>query len=113
MSLFLNFQVPLSDLYFAPYFISVGEEEQCLTNSPTNAEHVRELLQGYQQWGIDDQTLSNQTSSNNAGDLGGGENYERSIPAHGDKMFHTFLSRIQANSGQIMRSVFCLRYFNF
>ncbi|XP_075238197.1 programmed cell death 2 like trus [Lycorma delicatula] len=96
-------QIPSSNLYFAPYFVSVGEEEQCLSNSPTNAEHVRELLQGYQQWGIDDQTLSNQTSSNSVGDLGGGENYERSIPAHGDKMFHSFLSRIQVNPGQILR----------
>lgn len=31
------------------------------------------------------------------------EKYEKSIPVHGDLMFHTYLERIQENPGQILR----------
>ncbi|RZF49093.1 hypothetical protein LSTR_LSTR008379 [Laodelphax striatellus] len=95
-------QVPSSSLFFAPYFISVGEEERCTSNSPTNSEHVKELLQGFHQsWqGVEEQTGGNGGAP---ADVCGGEKYERSIPAHGDKMFHSFLCRIQSNPGQLLR----------
>ncbi|XP_039300688.1 programmed cell death protein 2-like [Nilaparvata lugens] len=94
-------QVPSSSLYFSPYFISVGEEERCTSNSPTNAEHVRELMHGSSH-AVDG------GSGNGGGGIGGSgevscEKYERSLPAHGDKMFHTFLCRIQSNPGQLLR----------
>lgn len=32
------------------------------------------------------------------------EKYEKGVPVHGDITFHNFLSRIQENPGQILRS---------
>lgn len=31
------------------------------------------------------------------------EKYEKAIPAHGDLMFHNFLTKIQGNPGQVLR----------
>lgn len=33
----------------------------------------------------------------------GEEKYEKSLPAHGDKMFYQFVTKIQANPGQVLR----------
>ena len=34
---------------------------------------------------------------------GGGDQYERSVPSHGDEYFHLFSSVIAANPGQVLR----------
>ncbi|XP_066993365.1 programmed cell death protein 2-like isoform X2 [Anabrus simplex] len=73
---------------FASAFISVDEEEE--TPVP---EHVRDLLQEYQQHSPQHEKREDLTL----------EKYEKSIPAHGDKMFHYFLTRIQKHPGQIIR----------
>lgn len=92
---------------FSEYFICVGEED-ILGNSPTItplSEHVRELLQEYQQ-NNDDISLSPQQEKGAAigqGDHLTPEKYEKTLPPHGDKMFHQFLMRIQRNPGQILR----------
>lgn len=90
-------QVPNSSLHFSPYFISVWEEEITSPSSPTASEHIRSLIGDYQSIQIDERS--------NGGGASGGmeENYEKALPAHGDKTFFQFISRIQANPGQLLR----------
>ncbi|KAF5295963.1 hypothetical protein FQA39_LY12735 [Lamprigera yunnana] len=87
-----------SNLQFVPCFLSVWEEAECLSNSVDG--HAKELLLEYQQ--TNDGFLSDDVASGGTGG-GGDENYEKSTPAHGDKMFHYFLTKIQNNPGQILR----------
>lgn len=91
-----------TSLCFLPYFVSVYEE--VIEKSVCVDTHVRELLQEYQSIS-EDLTVNDDDTA--AGDSGGGgdvgEKYEKSNPAHGDKLFHNFLSRIQMNPGQILR----------
>ncbi|KAL1123520.1 hypothetical protein AAG570_002597 [Ranatra chinensis] len=98
-------QVPISDLEFIASFISVAEEELSSTISPTSVDHVKEVIREYQTstgsttGGEEDVSLPNSAA-------GGGaepEKYEKSLPAHGDKLFHQFLIRVQSNPGQIFR----------
>lgn len=87
-----------SNLQFVPCFMSVWEESESVAN--TVDRHVKELLLDYQQ-------KHNAISSEDVApiDCGTGvdETYEKSAPAHGDKMFHYFLTKIQKNPGQILR----------
>lgn len=91
-----------SVVQFTPYFMAVWEE----TNEkyPTNISdsHVKELLQDYQQKNIETSELSTDNDEE-AQNMKMFEKYEKSTPAHGDKMFHRFLSKIQMNPGQILR----------
>lgn len=95
----------LRNLSLKSFFIAVDEEHS--TFSTNISEHVRDLLQEYQK----DEGV--RTSPDSPGNLaaGGGisdggadqEFYEKENPAHGDLMFHNFLTRIQENPGQILR----------
>ncbi|XP_069692515.1 programmed cell death protein 2-like [Periplaneta americana] len=96
-----HYSFPTGPPQFAASFVSVGEED--LPSSPSVtpvSEHVRELLQEYQQ-NSDDAT--NPQQEKNQGEQLTQEKYEKSIPAHGDRMFHHFVSRIQHHPGQILR----------
>lgn len=84
-----------NSIAFVSYFMSVGEE----TNSSYHSDHVRDLIQEYQQNHGD--ILHLNISQNGEGC--DSEKYERALPAHGDKMFHSFLTKIQSNPGQILR----------
>ncbi|BES91579.1 Programmed cell death protein 2, C-terminal putative domain [Nesidiocoris tenuis] len=92
-------QVPITSLYFQPIFMAVGEEERISPAlSPSNEEHIQELMSHVQ------------ISADEAADVSGHqrspgieEHYEKTLPAHGDKLFHQFVSRISANPGQILR----------
>lgn len=92
-------------LQFASRFVSVWEESN--SNVSVSDNHVRELLQEYYQKNED--TSQPAADPKHPEDAGGGdteivlEKYEKSNPAHGDKMFHHFLSKIQANPGHILR----------
>lgn len=87
--------------YFLQYFMNVYEEVLEKTAIDT---HVRELLQEYQLNNEELTVASNDDSATSGGNCGDViEKYEKSTPAHGDKMFHNFLSRIQTNPGQIFR----------
>lgn len=84
---------------FAEIFLSV-EEEDYNVDVP---QHVRDLLLEYQYRNPDLLTKA-------AADLGDGktietelEKYEKSLPMHGDEMFHNFVSQIQKNPGQLLR----------
>lgn len=90
-------------LQFTSHFLSVWEESN--TNTSISDNHVRELLQEYYQKNEE----INQVASNSKrpGDSDNteivSEKYEKSTPAHGDKMFHNFVSKVQANPGHILR----------
>ncbi|KAJ8933395.1 hypothetical protein NQ314_014035 [Rhamnusium bicolor] len=92
-------------LQFTPYFMSVWDEIGHSNTSVISDRHVKELLQEYQQKNEENTNLSSPEGGGAAGpDVDAGfEKYEKSNPAHGDKMFHHFLSKIQANSGQVLR----------
>lgn len=76
----------------------------------SNDSHIRELLQEYQQKSGNAANLSSPSNKGgaNLGSPGDMENYEKSTPAHGDKMFHHFLSRIQRNPGHVLRYSCCI-----
>lgn len=89
--------------FFTEIFISVDEE----ASNIDVPQHVRELLLEYQHTKPDASPtfVPESNDSKNAGtDI---EKYEKSVPLHGDEMFHNFVSRIQDNPGQL------LRYRNF
>lgn len=79
-------QVTVARLEFAPYFVSVTEEELYFAPPPSPTE-TELALHKFQ---YDDEGT-------------GEEKYEKSLPAHGDKMFYQFVTKIQANPGQILR----------
>ncbi|XP_044756060.1 programmed cell death protein 2-like [Coccinella septempunctata] len=84
-------------LYFSSFFMSVWEESN--NSLKSNDVHVKELWQEYQQ----KEDINAMNIEPNDGGGGGHENYEKSVPAHGDKIVHYFLSRLQKNPGQILR----------
>ncbi|GLG94755.1 Programmed cell death protein 2-like [Gryllus bimaculatus] len=91
---------------FSSSFISVGEEEIAGASATVTplSEHVRDLLQEYQQNSNDDGSPHHSPEhEKEPGDQLMAEKYEKSVPAHGDKMFHHFVSKIQQCAGQILR----------
>ncbi|XP_058982988.1 programmed cell death protein 2-like [Musca domestica] len=106
--------VKLSDLTIKPYFIAVdldmnasGQDYDSYGGS-LSAEHIRELYQEYKKQ--DESALSPGSAGGSGAGSGVGagtpedqETYEKALPAHGDLMFHHFLSTIQQNPGQILR----------
>ncbi|XP_061391380.1 uncharacterized protein LOC133326788 [Musca vetustissima] len=106
----------LSDLTIKPYFIAVDLEINAsgqdyeLYGGSLSAEHIRELYLEYKKQ--DESALSPGSAGGSAGGGSSGvaaatpedqEAYEKALPAHGDLMFHHFLSTIQQNPGQILR----------
>lgn len=85
--------------------MTVWEETAGGSSSTVSDRHVKELLQEYQQKKEEKANLSSPEGGGAAAPAGDTEyeKYEKSNPAHGDKMFHHFLSKVQANSGQILR----------
>lgn len=93
------------------FFISVDEEKL-----PSGiGDHVRELLQDYQNMDENVKISPDSPGVASGGEIvgvgsgsgvGEQEQYEKEIPAHGDVIFHNFLVKIQGNPGQILRQVF-------
>lgn len=84
--------------------MSVYEEssEKCTNN--ISDRHIKELLQEYQLKNIEEINKSSSTGGGaDVQEAEGFEKYEKSNPAHGDKMFHYFMCKIQSNPGQILR----------
>ncbi|RZC33517.1 programmed cell death protein 2-like, partial [Asbolus verrucosus] len=90
-------------LQFVSSFLAVWEETS--NASSISDRHVKELLQEYQQKNEDDVNLLSPDSGGASAEMTDNafEKYEKSNPAHGDKMFHHFLSKIQMNPSQILR----------
>lgn len=82
-------------LQFIPHFISVYEEN--INNSNSIDSRVKELLHEYQH----ENEIETPETGDSSSDVP--EKYEKSNPAHGDKIFHSFLMRIKQNPGQILR----------
>ncbi|KAL3276649.1 hypothetical protein HHI36_012021 [Cryptolaemus montrouzieri] len=85
-------------IQFSAFFMNVWEESD--NSSKISDKHVKDLLQEYQH--NEDFSMSNAESESDR-QCESFEKYEKDVPAHGDKMFHYFLSRIQRNPGQILR----------
>lgn len=93
----------LNNLTLKSFFISVSEEKSISQNYLGLADHVRELIQEYQVH--DEHCRSSPDSPVASAVVGDGEQeaYEKSVPAHGDLIFHNFMTTIQNNPGQIVR----------
>uniref|UniRef100_A0A182XVS9 Programmed cell death protein 2 C-terminal domain-containing protein n=1 Tax=Anopheles stephensi TaxID=30069 RepID=A0A182XVS9_ANOST len=94
------------DVTLRGLYISVDEERYV---APLASDHVRELLAEYQRQ-EDVKTSPESTVENVASGTKqqpkanhDQELYEKSIPMHGDLMFHSFLSKLQENPGQLLR----------
>lgn len=92
-----------SVVQFTPHFMSVWEEASEKYPTKISDSHVKELLQDYQQKNIESSELTSVDNDEESLSMKNFEKYEKSHPAHGDKMFHRFLSKIQMNPGQILR----------
>ncbi|XP_043286856.1 programmed cell death protein 2-like [Venturia canescens] len=91
------------NLSFAEIFMSVEEED--LGNRDVS-QHVRDLFLEYQSSNPDVPVCSETNFDHDVREAdvdASHEKYEKSVPVHGDEMFHYFLSRIQKNPGQIVR----------
>lgn len=84
---------------FVEIFLAVDEEDCNMDVS----QHVRDLLVEYQHSNPDASTKFTLDSGNPKTIETDVEKYEKSIPKHGDEMFHNFLCRIQRNPGQLLR----------
>ncbi|GAB0091503.1 programmed cell death protein 2-like [Sergentomyia squamirostris] len=91
------------NLTLRSFFISVDEEARPACES---SDHIRDLIHEYQK--KDEDIKKSPEGASGGGEkrgeiLGDGEQYEKGVPAHGDLMFHAFITRIQENPGQILR----------
>ncbi|XP_012527572.1 programmed cell death protein 2-like [Monomorium pharaonis] len=84
---------------FVEIFLAVDEEDYTMDVS----QHVRDLLVEYQHSNPDASTKFTPDSGNPKTIETDIEKYEKSIPKHGDEMFHNFVCRIQRNPGQLLR----------
>lgn len=84
------------------FFIYVEEEKNNFLYQNQNlSDHIRDLIQEYQQ--CDEICKTNPESPTITGNDFEQETYEKTIPLHGDVMFHNFISVIQKNPGHIVR----------
>ncbi|XP_041764650.1 programmed cell death protein 2-like [Anopheles merus] len=97
----------IADVTLRGLYISVDEERYV---APLASDHVRELLAEYQRHedGITaplDSPLDNVASGTKQPPKANHDQelYEKGIPMHGDLMFHSFLSKLQENPGQLLR----------
>ncbi|XP_066149738.1 programmed cell death protein 2-like [Euwallacea fornicatus] len=93
---------------FIPHFISVFPEEETISAGTNMDNHVKDLLNDYQKkdanLSLNSHVNGEATQDVSVKDMEvTGEEYEKSKPLHGDKMFHHFLTRIKSNPEQILR----------
>ncbi|XP_055642383.1 programmed cell death protein 2-like isoform X2 [Toxorhynchites rutilus septentrionalis] len=92
------------NLTLSSSYISVDEER---SSSPNISDHVRELLQEYQKKEevktSPDSPVGQGIASGGQPAIGEQELYEKDAIIHGDTMFHSFLTKLQKNPGQILR----------
>ncbi|GBP05466.1 Programmed cell death protein 2-like [Eumeta japonica] len=90
----------LEPLQFIPKYIYVENESKSLLDHLD--DHVTELLTKYGRENNQDMDGSGIEGGGNAAG-GEDEQYEEATPAHGDRLFHAFLTRLRLNPGQILR----------
>uniref|UniRef100_A0A2M4AV22 Putative programmed cell death protein n=1 Tax=Anopheles triannulatus TaxID=58253 RepID=A0A2M4AV22_9DIPT len=95
----------IEDVTLQPLYISVDEER---SSAPIVSDHVRRLLDEYQRY---EEVATSPDSPAESGSASGGktlgtqeqELYEKGVPMHGDLMFHSFMTKLQENPGQVLR----------
>ncbi|XP_033225155.1 programmed cell death protein 2-like [Belonocnema kinseyi] len=87
-----------STLTFTEIFISIFEEY----SHAEVPQHVRDLFSEYQR-NDPDSLVAPESSGDAKMSEGGAEKYEKSVPKHGDEMFHELFMQMQKNPGQILR----------
>ncbi|XP_037949802.1 programmed cell death protein 2-like [Teleopsis dalmanni] len=108
----------ITDVTIKPYFISVdievgqGQNEYDYVGS-LSADHVLELYQDYKRQdetkhspsggAVGATNISDTIGIVNGGGGDEGEVYEKTLPAHGDIIFHQFVSTLQRYPGQVLR----------
>lgn len=90
-----------ANVSFMPSFIFAMEEK--LDKDPLS-EHVQNLLVEYTK-NSGNRNVLKITNNVNVVSEQSNEKYEKSRPPHGDKLFHSFVSRIKVNPEQIIRLV--------
>ncbi|XP_054730366.1 programmed cell death protein 2-like [Anastrepha obliqua] len=103
----------ISDVTIKPFFIAVDIEQRHKCGEYENysgtlsADHIRELYQEYKRQDEAAHSPNGAGAIVGASEGGGGgddaETYEKTLPAHGDIIFHQFVSTLQQNPGQIIR----------
>ncbi|ETN63405.1 toys are us [Anopheles darlingi] len=95
----------IEDVTLQPLYISVDEER---SSAPIVSDHVRRLLDEYQRY--EEVATSPDSPAESASASGGKtlgtqeqELYEKGVPMHGDLMFHSFMTKLQENPGQVLR----------
>ncbi|KAH8331138.1 hypothetical protein KR067_012059 [Drosophila pandora] len=99
----------IKDLTLTPFYISVDVEGKSRAEEFENyggalsMDHIRDLYQEYKL--RDGDAASSPTGAAVGSGEPGEENesYEKAIPAHGDFVFHNFITTIQQNPGQVLR----------
>ena len=95
-----NRAVPSSGLTLEPFYIWVEEEGQG-EDQEQDQDHALRLLNEYKAR----EAVQQVEGGGRAGKKGssGVDQYERSVPSHGDQYFHHFLSVIKKHPAQILR----------
>ncbi|EDW59177.1 programmed cell death protein 2-like [Drosophila virilis] len=102
----------IKDLTLKPIYIAVDVETNAKQEQYENyggllsMDHIRDL---YQEYKLQDENPARSPIADAASAAGGSEAceeqeaYEKALPAHGDVVFHNFITTIQQNPGQILR----------
>ncbi|XP_017139969.2 programmed cell death protein 2-like [Drosophila miranda] len=100
----------IKDLTLKSYFIAVDVESKVKVEEFENyggtlsMDHIRDL---YQEYKLRDDESAHSPMGGGASSSGepcdDHESYEKALPAHGDIVFHNFITTIQQNPGQILR----------
>ncbi|EDV92965.1 programmed cell death protein 2-like [Drosophila grimshawi] len=106
----------IKDLTLRSIYIAVDVEANAKQDDYENyggllsMDHIRDL---YQEYKLQDENPSRSPVASAAAAAAGGgggneaadeqETYEKALPAHGDLVFHNFITTIQQNPGQILR----------
>ncbi|XP_030559014.1 programmed cell death protein 2-like [Drosophila novamexicana] len=102
----------IKDLTLKPIYIAVDVETNAKQEEYENyggllsMDHIRDL---YQEYKLQDENPARSPIADAASVAGGSEAceeqeaYEKALPAHGDVVFHNFITTIQQNPGQILR----------
>lgn len=94
-------KVAAGRLVFVAKFISVEEEHHKQSGSHSD-DRVNELLSKYQRENTEEMGAASKGDVVSA--CGNDEEqYEETLPLHGDRLFHAFITRLQLNPGQILR----------
>ncbi|XP_017041084.1 programmed cell death protein 2-like [Drosophila ficusphila] len=98
----------IKDLTLKSYYIAVDVESKTQVEEYENyggalsMDHIRDLYQEYKL--RDEDAAHSPTGASGSGEPGDEhESYEKALPAHGDIVFHNFITTIQQNPGQLLR----------